>query len=184
MLNVPVNAFGRAQEAMSELGREPFDRLRTLLATRIATSFPADRSAEINLVPVDRVAAGILAALTAPEAIGARIHLATDNRIRSEEICRIAEEELGVRVRLADPTLSRNVTLPLYKAVLQAAGDQKLANVSVTPSVASSSTYCRMRAFLGSVRMRTKSARVKGSSSTRIGNRPWSSGMRSDGFAT
>ena len=42
-------------------------------------------------MPVDRVAAGILAALTAPEAIGARIHLATDNRIRSEEICRIAQ---------------------------------------------------------------------------------------------
>ncbi len=124
-----MNAFGRAQEAMAELGREPIDRLKTLLATHIATSFPADRSAEINLVPVDRVAAGILAALTAPEAIGARIHLATDNRIRSEEICRIAEEELGVKVRLADPTLSRNVTLPLYKAVLQAAGDQKLANV-------------------------------------------------------
>jgi hypothetical protein len=45
--------------------------------------------------------AGILAALTAPEAIGARIHLATDNRIRSEEICRIAEEELGREGALA-----------------------------------------------------------------------------------
>src|SRR5438034_949972 len=32
--------------------------------------------------------------------------------------------------------------------------------------------------------MRTKSSRVKGSSSTRIGKRPWSSGMRSEGFAT
>jgi len=129
VLNAPVNAFGRAQEALSELGGELAARVRTLVATRIATSFPADRSAELNLVPVDRVAAGILAALTAPEAIGARIHLATDNRIRSEEICAIAEAELGVRVRLADPTLSRNVTLPLYKAVLLAAGDQKLASV-------------------------------------------------------
>ena len=129
VLNAPVNAFGRAQEALSEQGGALASRLRTLIATRIATSFPADRSAELNLVPVDRVAAGILAALTAPEAIGARIHLATDNRIRSEEICTIAEEELGVRVRLADPTLSRNVTLPLYKALLLAAGDQKLANV-------------------------------------------------------
>jgi hypothetical protein len=80
-------------------------------------------------VPVDRVVAGILASLTAPEAIGARIHLATDNRIRSEEICRIAEEELGVKVRMSDPTLSRNVTLPLYKAALLAMGDHKLANV-------------------------------------------------------
>jgi nucleoside-diphosphate-sugar epimerase len=129
VLNAPVNAFGRAQEALAELGREPLDRLRTLFVTRIATSFPGDRSAEINLVPVDRVVAGILAALVAPEAIGARIHLATDNRIRTEEICRIASEELGVKVRLSDPTLSRNVTLPLYKALLEAAGDQKLAGI-------------------------------------------------------
>ena len=129
VLNAPVNAFGRAQEALAELGRDAADRLRALVVGRIATSFPADRSAELNLVPVDRVATGILAALTAPEAIGARIHLATDNRIRSEDICRIAEEELGVKVRMTDPTLSRNVTLPLYKAVLLAVGDRKLANV-------------------------------------------------------
>ena len=105
------------------------DRLRALMIGRIATSFPGDRSAELNLVPVDRVASGMLASLTAPEAIGARIHLATDNRIRSEDICRIAEEELGVKVRMTDPTLSRNVTLPLYKALLLAVGDHKLANV-------------------------------------------------------
>jgi nucleoside-diphosphate-sugar epimerase len=129
VLNAPINAFGRAQEALAQLGREPGDRLRALVVGRIATTFPGDRSAEINLVPVDRVAAGILAALTAPEAIGARIHLATDNRIRTEEIIRIAEEELDVKVRMSDPTLSRNVTLPLYKAVLQAIGDEKLANV-------------------------------------------------------
>lgn len=129
VLNAPVNAFGRAQEALSQLGREPGDRLRALVVGRIATTFPGDRSAELNLVAVDRVAAGILAALTAPEAIGARIHLATDNRIRTEDIVRIAEEELDVKVRMSDPTLSRNVTLPLYKAVLQAAGDEKLASV-------------------------------------------------------
>jgi nucleoside-diphosphate-sugar epimerase len=129
VLNAPVNAFGRAQQALAELGREPGDRLRTLIVGRIATTFPADRSAELNLVPVDRVVGGILASLTAPEAIGARIHLATDNRIRSEEIVRIAEEELDVKVRMSDPTLSRNVTLPLFKAVLLAVGDHKLANV-------------------------------------------------------
>ena len=54
---------------------------------------------------------------------------------------------------------------------------------SVTCSVRSSSTYCRIRAFSGSVRMRTKSSRVKGSSSTRMGKRPCSSGMRSEGLA-
>jgi hypothetical protein len=80
-------------------------------------------------VPVDRVAAGILSALQTPEAIGARIHLATDNRIRSEEVVRITHEELGINVRLADPTLTRNVTLPLVKLVLQAMNEPKLANV-------------------------------------------------------
>src|SRR5256885_66448 len=57
------------------------------------------------------------------------------------------------------------------------------ANRRVTCSVFRSSTYCVIRAFRGSVRMRTKSSRVKGSSSTRIGKRPWSSGIRSDGLA-
>ena len=108
-MNAPINAFGRAQEAMAELGREPIDRLKTLLATHIATSFPADRSAELNLVPVDRVAAGILAALTAPEAIGARIHLATDNRIRSEEMLRITQRGAG-RATCASPTRRSTAT--------------------------------------------------------------------------
>ena len=79
-------------------------------------------------MPVDRVVAGILAALTVPEAIGNRIHLATDNRIRSEDMVRITREELGVNVRLADPTLYRNVTLPVVKAALERLGEPKLAN--------------------------------------------------------
>ena len=82
----------------------------------VASGFPGDQTAEINLVPVDRVVAGILAALAVPEAIGHRIHLATDNRIRSEDMVRITREELGANVRLADPTLYRNVTLPIVKA--------------------------------------------------------------------
>jgi nucleoside-diphosphate-sugar epimerase len=129
VLNAPVNAFGRAKEAMESLGGEWPDRTRAWLVGLIATTFPADRSAELNLVPVDRVAAGILAALGAPEAIGARIHLATDNRIRSEEIVRVTREELGVNIRMADPTLTRNLTLPVVKAVLQALGEEKLAGV-------------------------------------------------------
>jgi len=129
VLNAPVNAFGRAQEAMASLGGEWPDRARAWLVGLIATTFPADRSAELNLVPVDRVAAGILASLGTPEAIGARIHLATDNRIRSEDVVRITREELGVNVRMADPTLTRNLTLPVVKAVLLAMGEPKLANV-------------------------------------------------------
>jgi nucleoside-diphosphate-sugar epimerase len=129
VLNAPVNAFGRAKETLDALGGDWADRARAWLVGTIATTFPADRSAEVNLVPVDRVVAGIIAALTTPEAIGARVHLATDNRIRSEEICRITEEELEVSVRMADPTLTRNLTLPLVKALLLALGEPKLANV-------------------------------------------------------
>jgi nucleoside-diphosphate-sugar epimerase len=129
VLNAPVNAFGRAKEALDSLGGDWADRARAWLVGKVATTFPADRSAEINLVPVDRVVAGILASLRTPEAIGARVHLATDNRIRSEDVCRIIEEELEVSVRMADPTLTRNLTLPLVKALLLALGEPKLANV-------------------------------------------------------
>jgi nucleoside-diphosphate-sugar epimerase len=128
VVNAPINAFGRAKEAMEALGGEWSDRLRARLVAMVALSFPADRSAELNLVPVDRVAAGILAALQAPEAIGVRIHLATDNRIRSEDVVRITREELGVNVRLADPTLARNVTMPVVKAVLHSLNEPKLAH--------------------------------------------------------
>jgi hypothetical protein len=130
VVNAPINAFGRAKEALDSLGGSDLaTRVKTVVVGRLATSFPADRSAELNLVPVDRVAAGILAALLAPEAIGARIHLATDNRIRSEDVVRITHEELGVNVRLADPTLTRNLTLPLVKAALTALGETRLAEV-------------------------------------------------------
>jgi nucleoside-diphosphate-sugar epimerase len=129
VLNAPINAFGRAKEALDALGGDWADRARAWLVGLIATSFPADRSAELNLVPVDRVAAGVLASLGAPDAIGARIHIATDNRIRSDAIVQIAREELGVNVRMADPTLTRNLTLPLVKGLLLALGEPKLAGV-------------------------------------------------------
>src|SRR5260370_10692739 len=84
----------------------------------VALGFPGDEAAELNLVPVDRVVAGILAALTVPEAIGNRIHLPTDNRIRSEDMVRVTREELGANVRLSAPTLYRNDTLPPVEATL------------------------------------------------------------------
>ena len=55
-------------------------------------------------------------------------------------------------------------------------------NSSSTPSVLISSVYCRISEFSGSVRIRTKSASPSAPSSTRSGNRPCSSGIRSDGF--
>ncbi len=52
------------------------------------------------------------------------------------------------------------------------------------PSAATSAWYWRTSAFSGSVRIRTKSSSVSGVSSTRMGKRPCSSGIRSDGFET
>jgi nucleoside-diphosphate-sugar epimerase len=128
VVNAPINAFGRSKEAMDAMQGDAVGRGKAWLIGSIASAFPSDRSAEMNLVPVDRVVEGILAALTVPEAIGERVHLATDNRIRAEDIARITHEELGIDVRLTDPTLFRNVTLPLVKAALERAGEAKLAN--------------------------------------------------------
>jgi nucleoside-diphosphate-sugar epimerase len=127
VVNAPINAFGRAKEAIEQAEGELFGMPKARAIAAVACVFPGDRVAELNLVPVDRVAEGILASLVAPESIGNRIHLATDNRIRSEDMVRIIREELGVGVRLADPTLYRNLTLPLVKAVLARAGQPKLA---------------------------------------------------------
>jgi hypothetical protein len=129
VVNAPVNAFGRAKEGLEQMAREPLGRVRTAAIEQVAMSFPAHPDAELNLVPVERVAQGILAALVTPEAIGSRIHLATDNRIRSEDMVRTIREELGMEVRLADPTLFRNITLPLVKAVLERLNQHRLANV-------------------------------------------------------
>jgi nucleoside-diphosphate-sugar epimerase len=128
VLNAPINAFGRSKEALALLGGDAIKRIEGRVIAFLALSFPGDRSAEINLVPVDRVAAGIVAALYVPEAIGNRIHLATDDRLRCDEIVRISREELGVNVRLADPTLYRNFMLPVVKAVLAGVKQPKLAS--------------------------------------------------------
>jgi len=128
VVNAPINAFGRARVALDEAREKGrVDHGRAWLAVMLASGFPGDRSAELNLVPVDRVAEGIRAALGVPEAIGARIHLATDNRIRAEDMVRIAREELGATVRLADPTLYRNLTLPVVVRLLEALGEPRLA---------------------------------------------------------
>jgi hypothetical protein len=72
--------------------------------------------------------AGIVAALKRPQAVGERIHLATDNRVTSKQIQHIVGEELGVKVKLAVPTLHRNVTLPLLTRLLKSVNQDRLAN--------------------------------------------------------
>jgi nucleoside-diphosphate-sugar epimerase len=127
VVNAPVNAFGRVQQA-AEQANGLNEQVKAWLIGLVANNFPGDDTAEINLVPVDRVVAGIIEALATPEAIGQRIHLATDNRIRFDDMMRIIQEELGVTVRRADPTLYRNVTLPMVKTVLNALQENRLAD--------------------------------------------------------
>ncbi len=127
VVNAPVNVFGRAHEALSDPQGKWFERTRAAVIARMACVFPGDPSAELNLIPVDWVVRGILAALARPAAIGARIHLATDNRLTSEEIRHAVQEEVGVEVRLAEPTLHRNVTLPVLSKVLNRFGQGRLA---------------------------------------------------------
>ncbi len=128
VVNAPVNAFGRAKEVADKLDADLAGKPRQMLLQWAGGQFPGDPTAELNFVPVDRVVQGIIASLTATEAIGTRIHLATDNRIRSIDVVRTVREELGVNVRLSDPTIYRNVTLPIVKAVLTRLGEDKLAN--------------------------------------------------------
>jgi nucleoside-diphosphate-sugar epimerase len=127
VVNAPINAFGRIGQALEATPTGWRQWPRALVLRAAATAFPADVSAELNLVPVDRVAAGVIAALEAPEAVGTRIHLATDRRIRSAEMAQVIREEIGLGVRLVDPTLTRRLTLPLATVVLSRLGQEPLA---------------------------------------------------------
>jgi nucleoside-diphosphate-sugar epimerase len=128
VVNAPVNLFGRAQEALTSQEGSWMDRSKGAMLAKMACVFPADPTAELNLVPVDRVVAGILAALKKPAAVGERIHLAGDHRLTSHQIAQIVQEELGVKVKLAEPTLHRTVTLPIVTKVLKTAKQDKIAH--------------------------------------------------------
>ncbi|MBI3273403.1 MAG: SDR family oxidoreductase [Planctomycetes bacterium] len=132
VVNAPINTFGRAKQALECKEGSWADRSRARVIARMACVFPADPSAELNLVPVDRVVAGILAALRKPDAVGSRIHLATDHRLTSGTIQQVAAEEIEVSVKLAEPTLHRNVTLPLLTKVLTSLDQPKLAGALKT----------------------------------------------------
>jgi hypothetical protein len=127
VVNAPVNGFGRAQQALAQHRGDRCQRFLAALLARIVCIYPGDPSAELNLIPVDWVARGIVAALTRPQAIGERVHLATDNRLTSEQLREIVRQELGVEVVLAEPTLHRTVILPLLTRALRIVKRERLA---------------------------------------------------------
>jgi nucleoside-diphosphate-sugar epimerase len=128
VVNAPVNVFGRAHEALRDPDGDWFERTRASMLARMACIFPGNPSAELNLIPVDWVVKGILSAVKRPRAIGERVHLATDNRVTSEQIRDIVQEELGVDIKLAEPTLHRTVTLPVLSKILTGLKQPRIAN--------------------------------------------------------
>jgi nucleoside-diphosphate-sugar epimerase len=124
VVNAPVNAFGRVLPSLQTRPPGWAERMRARVIGLMGLAFPADPSAELNLVTVDRVAAAVLAALATPGAIGAPIHIATDRRVRASDMARILHDEVGVQVWMADPTLTRTVVLPLARGLLSMLGEQ------------------------------------------------------------
>lgn len=127
VVNAPVNVFGRAKQALTTTSGRWRDRSKAAIIARLACIFPGDPSAQINLIPVDRVVEGILAALEKPDVVGERVHLASDTRVTSDQIRTIVGEELDVKIKLAEPTLHRTVTLPLLTRVLTRLGQGRTA---------------------------------------------------------
>lgn len=127
VVNAPVNAFGRARQEVKARRGNLVEWSKAYMLSRMANVFPGDASAELNLIPVDWVAQGILKALTRPSAVGQRIHLATDSRITTKQIQTVLKEELRVKIKLAEPTWHRNFQLPLIASVLKELKQPKLA---------------------------------------------------------
>jgi nucleoside-diphosphate-sugar epimerase len=129
VVNAPINLFGRAKQAAANTKGGIIERSTAVMLARMASVFPADPSAQLNVIPVDWVVKGIIAALHKPEAVGERIHLATDNRISTAEMQEVMREELRVNIKMTNPTLHRNVTLPLASKVLALVHQERMGNV-------------------------------------------------------
>lgn len=127
VVNAPVNAFGRARQEVKARRGNLVEWSKAWVLSQMATIFPGDASAELNLIPVDWVAQGILRALPRANAVGQRIHLATNSRITTKMIQTILKEELRVKIKLSEPTWHRNVNLPLLAGVLEKLKQPRLA---------------------------------------------------------
>jgi nucleoside-diphosphate-sugar epimerase len=128
VVNAPINMFGRVREAIAEPQGKLVERSVAGLLARLACVFPGDPTAQLNLITVDWVVAGIIAALHHPEAVGERIHLAADKRLTPDMMGQILGEELGIKIRLIEPTLFRNLMLPVFTRLLLLLKQEKTAN--------------------------------------------------------
>ncbi len=128
VVNAPINMFGRLREVIAEPQGKLVERSMAGLLARLACVFPGDPTAQLDLITVDWVVAGIIAALRHPEAVGERIHLAADKGVTLAMFSQIMGEELGVKGRLIEPTLFRNLMLPVFTRLLLLLKQEKTAN--------------------------------------------------------
>ena len=128
VVNAPVNSWGKARKFLKESQGDWVRRSQAEVLFAMAKIFPGDPSAELNLIPVDWVARGIVNATLHPECIGERIHLATDNRITADRMMKVIRRELRVSVRLSEPNLNRNLHTPMMTKVLTGLKQKKVAH--------------------------------------------------------
>jgi nucleoside-diphosphate-sugar epimerase len=128
VVNAPVNSWGRARKFLKESQGDWVRRSQAEVLFAMAKIFPGDPSAELNLIPVDWVARGIVNATLYPDCVGERIHLATDNRITAERMMKVIRRELRVSVRLSEPNLNRKLHTPLMTTVLTGLKQKKVAH--------------------------------------------------------
>jgi len=127
VVNAPVNSWGRARKLLKQADSW-VGRSKAEVLFQMARIFPGDPSAELNLIPVDWVARGIVQATLRPKSVGERIHLATDNRITAAQMMKIIRRELRIQISLAEPNLNRNVHLPMMTKVLTGLKQPKIAH--------------------------------------------------------
>lgn len=127
VVNAPINAWGRARKLVTESQGHWVRRSQAEVLTRLARVFPGHPTAELNIIPVDWVARGILSATWKPQAVGERIHLATDNRIMTARIREIVRKELHFDVRLTEPSIHKHLQLPMISTFLKTFQQEKVA---------------------------------------------------------
>ncbi|MFO1433515.1 MAG: SDR family oxidoreductase [Candidatus Competibacteraceae bacterium] len=128
VVNAPINMFGRIHETIADSHSSLAQRSVAGLMARLACVFPADPGAQLNLITVDWVVRGIMATLYHPEAVGERIHLASDKHLTPKAIGQIFKEELGLSIHYVEPTLFRTLLLPVFVGALNLFKRNKQAN--------------------------------------------------------
>lgn len=119
VINAAANAFGLIS---TELAKQHW--LVRGAVSRIL-SFPGLNEAKLNLIAVDRITAGLHSALTKPLATGERVHLGGDG-IKIKQFAAVFQEEIGLKIRLVNPTIHRLFWRPLMRVMCNMAGMQKI----------------------------------------------------------